>query len=193
MSESAQQYIARITGFVGDHDPWVLLAEAPGRLRSFVERASPATLAWKPTPQVWSITEIAAHLADAEIVGAWRIRAVLAEDNVALQPYDQNAWATAFRYAETPAADSVATLCGAAAGDAPAASQRRSRAPPACGTACRAGPGEHPAPDADVRRTRPEPPRADRASAGRGAGSNRPLIRWKPAHAAGNLADGVVN
>ena len=48
------------------------------------------------------------------IVGAWRIRAVLAEDNVALQPYDQNAWATAFRYAETPAADSVATFrpCG---------------------------------------------------------------------------------
>ena len=66
MSETAQQYIARITGFVGDHDPWVLLAEAPGRLRSFVERASPAALAWKPTPQVWSVTEIAAHLADAE-------------------------------------------------------------------------------------------------------------------------------
>lgn len=107
LSETAQQYIARIIGFVGDQDPWVLLAEAPDRLRSFVERASPAALAWKPTPQAWSVTEIAAHLADAEIVGAWRIRSVLAEDNAPLQPFDQNAWASAFRYDERPAADSV--------------------------------------------------------------------------------------
>lgn len=107
MSETAQQYIARITGFVGDEDPWVLLGAAPDRLRALVEQASPATLVWKPTPQVWSIAEIAAHLADAEIVSAWRIRSVLAEDNVPLQPFDQNAWASAFRYAETPAAESV--------------------------------------------------------------------------------------
>jgi hypothetical protein len=107
LSETAQQYIARITGFVGDQDPWALLAGAPARLRSLVEQASPAALVWKPDPQTWSIAEIAAHLADAEIVSAWRVRSVLAQDNAPLQPFDQNTWASAFRYAETPAAESV--------------------------------------------------------------------------------------
>ena len=110
MSETAQQYIARILGFAGDQDPWKLMAAAPDRLRSLVERASPSALVWKPAPHVWSVAEIAAHLADAEIVSAWRIRSVLAEDNVPLQAFDQNAWASAFRYAETPAAESVATF-----------------------------------------------------------------------------------
>jgi hypothetical protein len=108
VTETAQQYIARITGNVGDKDPWSLLAEAPQRLRELVERASPGALSWKRSPEAWSINEIAAHLADSEIVGAWRIRSVLAQDNVALQPYDQNIWASAFRYADTPAADSLA-------------------------------------------------------------------------------------
>ena len=108
LSETAQQYIARITGFVGDQDPAILLAEAPDRLRTLVERAPASALTWKPTPQAWSIAEIAAHLADAEIVGAWRIRSVLAQDNVPLQAFDQNAWASAFRYGDAPAADSVA-------------------------------------------------------------------------------------
>ena len=108
MSETAQQYIARITGHVGDTDPWILLAEAPERLRSLIERASPSALTWKRTPESWSIAEIAAHLADAEIVGAWRIRSILAQDNVPLQAFDQNAWASGLAYADTPAKDSVA-------------------------------------------------------------------------------------
>jgi hypothetical protein len=108
VTETAQQYTARIVGNVGDQDPWPLLEAAPGRLRSLIERASPAALTWKRSPEAWSIAEIAAHLADSEIVGAWRIRSVLAQDNVPMQAYDQNAWASAFRYAYTPAAESVA-------------------------------------------------------------------------------------
>ena len=89
-----------------------------------MERASASALTWKPTPQAWSIAEIAAHLADSEIVGAWRIRSVLAQDNVPLQAFDQNAWASAFRYADTPAADSVALFGVAAPGDASTASKQ---------------------------------------------------------------------
>ncbi|MGE0463396.1 MAG: DinB family protein [Vicinamibacterales bacterium] len=110
MNETAQQYIARITGHVGDQDPWGLLAQAPERLRSLVEGVPPAVLAWKPTPDRWSITEIAAHLADAEIVAAWRIRSVLAQDGVPLQPFDQNDWVSAFRYELTPVDESLAVF-----------------------------------------------------------------------------------
>ena len=48
----------------------------------------------------WSASEIAAHLADIEVVLGWRIRQVLSEDEPALQPFDQNDWAAALRYGE---------------------------------------------------------------------------------------------
>lgn len=107
MAETAQQYIARITGILGDQDPWAVLSATPDRLRMLVDGASSGALVWTSLPDRWSVTQIAAHLADAEIVGAWRFRTVLAEDGVALQAYDQNAWAAAFRYARTPIAESV--------------------------------------------------------------------------------------
>jgi len=110
MAETAQQYIARITGMVGDRDPWTVLAESPDRLRSLVGSATPAELSWTTSPARWSIGQIAAHLADAEIVGAWRIRSVLARDRVTLQAYDQNVWASAFRYEQVDAAESVAVF-----------------------------------------------------------------------------------
>jgi hypothetical protein len=108
MAETAQQYTARITGYVGDSDPWGLLARAPDRLRALVDGAPAQALAWQPSPDRWSVAQIAAHLADAEVVGAWRFRLVLAQDGVPLQAYDQNAWATAFRYQQTPVDESVA-------------------------------------------------------------------------------------
>jgi hypothetical protein len=108
MTETAAQYTARLTGLTGDRDPWLLLADAPTRLRSLIDSADASELAWKPSPSRWSITQIAAHLADAEIVTAWRIRAVLEQDGVALQAYDQNVWASAFRYETAPPTESVA-------------------------------------------------------------------------------------
>ncbi len=48
----------------------------------------------------WSASEIAAHLADIEVALGWRIRQILAEDEPALQPFDQNDWAAALRYGE---------------------------------------------------------------------------------------------
>jgi uncharacterized damage-inducible protein DinB len=108
MTETVAQYISRITAFVGDADPLVLLDAAPGRLLTLVESASPQALVWTPAAGRWSVTQIAAHLADAEIVGAWRFRTVLAEDGVPLQAYDQNAWESAFRYEQVAVADAVA-------------------------------------------------------------------------------------
>ena len=42
-------------------------------------------------PGKWSIRQIIAHLADSEMVGAHRMRAVIAEDNPTLTGFDQNA------------------------------------------------------------------------------------------------------
>ena len=44
-------------------------------------------------PGKWSIRQIIAHLADAEMVGAHRFRQVIAEQNPTLIAFDQDAWA----------------------------------------------------------------------------------------------------
>lgn len=49
-------------------------------------------------PDEWSIREIMAHLADAELVGAFRFRAVIAEDNPTLAAFDQDRWAARLDY-----------------------------------------------------------------------------------------------
>ena len=110
MVETAEQYTSRLFGYVGDRDPRALLAEAPGRLRALLGRADGRALRWKDRPSRWSIAQIAAHLADAEVVGAWRFRSILGQDNVPVQAYDQDAWASAFKYEDTNPADSVATF-----------------------------------------------------------------------------------
>lgn len=51
-------------------------------------------------PGQWSIRQIIAHLADAELVGAHRMRAVIAEDNPTLTGFDQNAWTRNLDYAQ---------------------------------------------------------------------------------------------
>ncbi len=55
-------------------------------------------LDYQPAPGKWSIRQIVCHLADSEIVGAFRMRAVIAEDNPRLAAYDQEAWAANLDY-----------------------------------------------------------------------------------------------
>lgn len=52
-----------------------------------------------PAPGKWSIRQIMAHVADGELVGAHRMRAVIAEENPTLTAYDENAWARNLDYA----------------------------------------------------------------------------------------------
>ncbi len=108
MIETPQQYTARIVGILGGRDPRTIMEATPARLRALASGATPDQLRWKPSPTRWSITQILAHLADAEIVGAWRFRTVLERDGVALHAYDQETWAEAFRYEEAPVAESLA-------------------------------------------------------------------------------------
>lgn len=99
MAETVQQYVDRINSYIGDTDPLSVLAETPTRLRSLLYRVPDSQLRARPTPERWSLIEIAAHLSDVEIVIGYRVRTILgAPDGIAIQAYDQNAWQEAFRY-----------------------------------------------------------------------------------------------
>lgn len=98
MNETPQEYTARLLSLVGTADALAILSTTPRRLKELIAGRTIDELSRKPNPAKWSVTQILAHLADSEVAGAWRFRSVLASDGVALQPYDQNAWAEAFRY-----------------------------------------------------------------------------------------------
>jgi hypothetical protein len=64
-------------------------------------------LARRPAPDKWSIQELAAHLADDELVGAYRIRMILSSPGTTIQAFDQDIWARTGRYATTDTEASV--------------------------------------------------------------------------------------
>ncbi len=61
-------------------------------------------------PGKWSIREIVAHLADAEMVGAHRFRQVIAEEMPTLIAYDQDAWTRNLDYARRKPKQSLETF-----------------------------------------------------------------------------------
>ncbi len=61
-------------------------------------------------PGKWSIRQLAAHLADTELVAAHRMRQVIAEDQPKLMAFDQDAWARNLDYARRLPKQSLETL-----------------------------------------------------------------------------------
>jgi DinB superfamily len=63
---------------------------------------------YKPAPDKWCIQEILGHLADVEIVYAYRLRQMLADQKPVIAPMDQNGWARNLGSLETPPAELIA-------------------------------------------------------------------------------------
>ena len=82
MQETAQQYIQRILGFVEGKDPLQVQSETARKLAKLIKPLSRKQLSTRPEPGKWSIAEILAHLADGEIVDAWRLRLVIGQNGV---------------------------------------------------------------------------------------------------------------
>lgn len=100
MNESAQQYSQRIMGYIQGKDPLKTQAATPKTLAKLVKGATPTKLRKRPAPDKWSVGEILAHLADAEIIVGWRLRSILATSGTPIQAYDQDALAAARNYAK---------------------------------------------------------------------------------------------
>ena len=98
MTETPQQYTQRILGYVEGQEPLAVLAATAKTLQRLIGGAPAATLRARPAPDKWSAGEIVAHLADAEIVGAFRMRFILGAPGSAVVAYDQAQWAKAGRY-----------------------------------------------------------------------------------------------
>jgi hypothetical protein len=51
-------------------------------------------------PGKWSVIEVVQHLADSDLVLGFRARMILSAERPPLQGYDQDKWASLFRYAD---------------------------------------------------------------------------------------------
>jgi uncharacterized damage-inducible protein DinB len=82
--------------FLGDRQPREVIGATAGRLRALLEALGEQGAERKPAPGKWSARQILCHLADCEIVFAFRLRQGLAEDDDVIQPFDQDRWAATY-------------------------------------------------------------------------------------------------
>lgn len=105
--ETHQEYKARIQGLVTGKDPIAVQKQTPSRLAALISGVSAERLNARPAPNAWSVTELLAHLSEAEITASWRYRQMLEHDGCPLAPYGQDLWAAVGGYAERNPEDSL--------------------------------------------------------------------------------------
>lgn len=70
----------------------------PERLRAALDGQSDEVLLARPIAGKWSIQEIAAHVADSDLIGTARLRMVLGGDDPPLPFYNQDRWSRDLKY-----------------------------------------------------------------------------------------------
>ena len=110
MQETAQEYTQRLLSYGDGKDPLRLQQAAPGKLAALLKGKTGKQLMRRPAPDKWSVAEILAHLADAELAISWRLRQVLTNNAIPIQAYDQDLWAKTFNYARRDPRQSLANF-----------------------------------------------------------------------------------
>lgn len=82
--------------------------KGPKRLAAAVSGLPDKVLRYKPAPDKWCILEIVAHLADVEIIYAYRMRQMMADKKPVIAPIDQDDWAKNLGYLQAAPAELVA-------------------------------------------------------------------------------------
>lgn len=82
--------------------------KSPKQIATAVSGLPDKILRYRSSPEKWCIIEILGHLADAEIINAYRIRQMLADKDPVIAPIDQDAWAKHLGYLECSPPELVA-------------------------------------------------------------------------------------
>jgi hypothetical protein len=108
MKETPQQYTQRVVGYTEGKQPLAVQAATPKKIERLLKGVPTSKLRKRPTPDKWSVSEILAHLADAEIVGGFRMRLILGAPGTPVAAFDQDSWVTSGHYAKRDPRKSVA-------------------------------------------------------------------------------------
>jgi hypothetical protein len=96
--DAAQAYIAGLLQALGTEAPLEVLRNTPLRLRDAIQGLSDDQLHRREAAGRWSVAHVLQHLADSELVGAYRFRMILAHDRPDIQAYDQDLWTEQLHY-----------------------------------------------------------------------------------------------
>lgn len=109
-SNDAARYAAALLARLGDRDPLAVLAEHADAVEAAVAGLDERSLRRPEAPGKWSLAEVVGHLADTELVNRYRLRRMVAQPGVAIEAYDQDAWAGGLRYASDDVGAALALL-----------------------------------------------------------------------------------
>jgi hypothetical protein len=98
MKETAQQYIQRITAHIEGKQPLAVQAATAKKLERLIKGVPTSKLRKRPAAGKWSVSEIVAHLSDAEIVLGFRMRLILGAPGTPIEAFDQDAWVVSLHY-----------------------------------------------------------------------------------------------
>ena len=105
--ENAEAYVKAVLELLGEQEP---LSVLEGLVTSVTEQMRGLTDEQARQPEAegkWSITEVIQHLADSELVWAYRLRMVLAQDKPVIVGYDQDNWAARLHYRRAVLAEAL--------------------------------------------------------------------------------------
>lgn len=94
--------------YLAGQDPLKVMAATSSRIENIAAELGTERSNSSPAPGKWSPREIVCHLADCEMVFAFRLRQTLAEDHHVVQPFDQEKWAG--NYSAYPTRDGLAVF-----------------------------------------------------------------------------------
>jgi DinB superfamily len=89
-----------------------VLEQTPIIIEKIVWACTDEQMQWKPAMDRWSISEVLAHLAEAEVIAfRERIRVMIEKNEPQLESYDQNAAYAAGNYSGKKGRESLKTFC----------------------------------------------------------------------------------
>lgn len=86
------------------------IAAAPGKLRAAIQGLSAAQLETPYRDGGWTVRQVVHHVPDSHMNAYVRFKLTLTEDQPAVKPYNQSAWAELPDTADTPLETSLAML-----------------------------------------------------------------------------------
>jgi hypothetical protein len=107
-ADAAGEYVRNLLALLGDRPPLEVLERTPGELARAVAGLDAATAARPERAGKWSVLEVVQHLADSDLVWAYRVRRILAEERPAITGYDQDRWAERLHYRDGRIEDALA-------------------------------------------------------------------------------------
>lgn len=78
---------------LGSRNPLEVLSETQERIPAIAQALGRSGLKRSYAPGKWTAAQVLAHLADCEMAFGFRVRQILSEPQLVIQPFDQDGWA----------------------------------------------------------------------------------------------------